>query len=229
MQIIFLHGMALDGSIWRRQLDAFPRALAPDIPGFGSRQLEGQADLGELEPLVNGAHVVGHSFGAAVAIDLALRHRSSIRSLVLVNPLLLRRATNLAAWATCVERARAGDLEGARAAWLACPLFAGARAQAREAMAAYRGGHWTGAVQTAFSTPDPAPELERLTLPVLVITATRDQPAFQAMAREYHQALQGSRLVELDAGHMSPCECPAEFNAALRTFFEEQGLSSASS
>lgn len=218
MSIVFLHGMALDGSIWRPQLDAFPGAIAPDIPGFGSRQLEGRAELGELEPLVKGAHVVGHSFGAAVAIDLALRHGSSIRSLALVNPLLLGRASNLAAWSTCVERARAGDLNGARAAWLDCPLFEGAREPARDAMATYRGAHWTGAVQTAFRTPDPASQLERLTLPVLIVTSTRDQPAFRAMAREYHQALKGSQLAELDAGHMSPCERPDEFNALLHTF-----------
>jgi pimeloyl-ACP methyl ester carboxylesterase len=228
MQIVFLHGMALDGSIWRRQLDAFPGALAPDIPGFGSRQVEGEADLGELEPLVDGAHVVGHSFGAAVAVELALRRRASIHSLTLVNPLLLGRSSKIAAWSTCVERARAGDLEGARAAWLGCPLFEGARAEASEAMAAYRGAHWTGAVRTAFSTPDPAPELKGLTLPVLVVSATRDQPAFRAMAREYHQALHGSRLVELDSGHMSPCECPEQFNALLRAFLRQQGATRAS-
>jgi hypothetical protein len=37
--------------------------LAPDVPGFGSRQIEGDADLGELEPISEGAHLVGHSLG----------------------------------------------------------------------------------------------------------------------------------------------------------------------
>ncbi len=221
MQIVFLHGMSLDRSIWRPQLEAFPGALAPDIPGFGSRQIEGEADLGELERTVHGAHLVGHSFGAAVAIDLALRQKDSVRSLTLVNPLLLGRSSGIAAWSTCAERARAGDLEGARAAWLDCPLFDGARAQARQAMASYRGAHWTGAVRTVFHTPDPAPELERLTLPALVVSSTRDQPAFRAMAREYHAALPKSRFVELEAGHMSPCELPEQFNALLRTFLEQ--------
>jgi hypothetical protein len=50
MRIVFLHGVPLDGTVWRPQLEAFPGALAPDLPGFGSRQLEGEADLGELEP-----------------------------------------------------------------------------------------------------------------------------------------------------------------------------------
>lgn len=51
--------------------------------------------------------------------------------LALVNPLLLGRSSNVAAWSTCVERAQAGDLEGARAVWLAFQLFDGARDQLR--------------------------------------------------------------------------------------------------
>jgi pimeloyl-ACP methyl ester carboxylesterase len=42
------------------------------------------------------------------------------------------------------------------------------------------------------------------------------------MAREYHEALPNSRLVELDAGHMSPCERPDQFNAVLRAFLNRQ-------
>jgi pimeloyl-ACP methyl ester carboxylesterase len=218
MKIVFLHGMALDGSVWRPQLAAFPGALAPDLPGFGSRQCEGEANPADLLPLVQDAHVVGHSFGAAVAVDLALQQPSAIRSLTLCNPLLLGRPSNIAAWPICVERAKAGDVEGALAAWLDSPLFDGAREQASAAMAGYRGAHFTGAVRTAFRVTDPAPQLGTLTLPVLIVTSTRDQPSFQAMAREYHDAIRQSRLVELDAGHMSPCEQPEPFNAALRSF-----------
>lgn len=222
-RIVFLHGMPLDGTAWRPQLEAFPGALAPDIPGFGSRQLEGEADLDELEPISEGANLVGHSFGAAVAIDLALRRSSSVCSLTLVNPLLLGRSSNLTAWSTCVERAKAGDIEGARAAWLEYPLFDGARDQVREVMSRYRGGHWNGRTRTAFRVTDPAPQLKRLTIPVLVVTSTRDYPSFRTMAREYHEALPNSRLEELDAGHMAPCERPDQFNAVLRAFLDQQG------
>jgi pimeloyl-ACP methyl ester carboxylesterase len=221
-RIVFLHGMPLDGTVWEPQLKAFPDALAPDLPGYGSRQLDGEADLDELEPISEGAHLVGHSFGAAVAIDLALRRSASVRSLTLANPLLLGRSSNIAAWSTCVERAKAGDIEGARAAWLECPLFDGARDQVRKAMSRYRGGHWTGSTRTAFQTTDPTPRLKELSIPVLVITSTRDYPSFQAMAREYHDALPNNRLEELDAGHMAPCECPDQFNAVLRAFLEQQ-------
>ncbi|HEX6273057.1 MAG TPA: alpha/beta hydrolase [Polyangiaceae bacterium] len=221
MKLIFLHGLPLDGSIWRPQLDAFPGALAPDLPGCGSRQLEGKAELGALEAVVAGAHLIGHSFGAAVAVDLALRRPDAPCSLTLVNPLLLGRSSNVAAWSTSVGRAKAGDLEGARDAWAACPLFDGAREPVREILSRYRGAHWTGQVQTAFRVTDPAPQLKRLTLPVLVVTSTRDQPAFRAMAREYRDALPQARFEELDAGHMAPAERPDAFNALLRNFLRQ--------
>ena len=221
--IVFLHGMPLDGTVWGPQLAAFPGALAPDLPGYGSRQLEGEADLGELEPMTEGAHLVGHSFGAAVAVDLALRRPGSVRSLTLANPLLLGRSSGIAAWSTCVERAKAGDIEGARTAWLECPLFDGARDQVRKAMSGYLGGHWNGRTRTAFRVTDPAPRLGELAIPVLVVTSTRDYPSFQAMAREYHDTLPNSRLEELDAGHMAPCERPDRFNAVLSAFLSEQG------
>jgi pimeloyl-ACP methyl ester carboxylesterase len=89
-------------------------------------------------------------------------------------------------------------------------------------MSRYRGGHWTGSTQTAFRVTNPAPLLKGLSIPVLVITSTRDYPSFQAMAREYHDALPNSRLEVLDAGHMAPCECPDRFNAVLGAFLDQQ-------
>lgn len=220
MKLVFLHGLPLDGSTWQPQLDAFPGALAPDIPGYGSRQRTGEIPLDELESVVDGSHVVGHSFGAAVAVELALRHPAAIRSLTLVNPLLLGRSSQVAAWSTCVALAKAGDLEGARTAWLDCPLFDGARDQVRAAMAAYQGAHWSGTAHTIFRITDPAPRLPELTMPALLITASRDQPSFRAMVREYQAALPHAELHELEAGHMVPCEKPERFNTLLRAFLD---------
>jgi pimeloyl-ACP methyl ester carboxylesterase len=222
MKLVFLHGLPLDGSIWRPQLEAFSGAEAPDLPGCGSCQLQGEADLGALDALLAGTHLVGHSFGAAVAVDLALHRPDSVCSLTLVNPLLLGRSSHVAAWSTSVERAKAGDLEGAREAWANCPLFDGAREPVREILARYRGAHWTGQVRTAFRVTEPARQLSLLTQPVLVVSSTRDQPAFRAMAREYCDALPQARLAELDAGHMAPCERPDEFNALLRDFLGQK-------
>jgi 3-oxoadipate enol-lactonase len=222
--LVFLHGFGLDGRVWRAQREAFPGSIAPDVPGFGSRQLEGTADLGELESDARDAHVVGHSLGAAVAVDLALRLEGRVRSLTLVNPLLLGRSGNIASWPTCVERAKAGDIGGARTAWLDDALFAelnpAARAETTAIVADYRCGHWAGKTSTSFRFTDPLQLLAALQLRVLVVSATRDLPSFRAMAEEYARVVPGAKLEVLDAGHMAPLEKPAAFDAILRAFIE---------
>ena len=81
----------------------------------------------------------------------------------------------------------------------------------------------TGSTRTAFRVTDPASHLKEVSIPVLVVTSTRDYPSFQAMAREYYEALPNGRLVELDAGHMAPCERSDQFNTILRSFLDQQG------
>jgi pimeloyl-ACP methyl ester carboxylesterase len=222
-----LHGFALDARVWRPQLAEFPDAVAPDVPGFGARQLEGAADLSLLERVFDeaGATVLmGHSLGAAVAIELALRRPSRFAQLVLTNPLLLGRSGRIPSWPVCIERTRAGDLDGARTAWLADPLFAEMpaplAAEVGEIVRGYGGGHWRGTTTTAFTVDNPAARLAELTLPVLVVSAARDLEGFRAMAEEYARLLPRARLEVMDAGHMAPYEAPERFNALVRRFLD---------
>jgi pimeloyl-ACP methyl ester carboxylesterase len=223
-EIVFLHGFGLDGRVWRAQREAFPRSIAPDVPGFGSRQVDGTADLGELEGEPRDAHVVGHSLGAAVAVDLALRLEGRVRSLTLVNPLLLGRAGKIASWPTCVERAKAGDIDGARKAWLDDALFSelnpAARVETTAIVGDYRCAHWAGRTITGFRFTDPLEALAALELPVLVVSSQRDLPSFRAMADEYARVLPRAKLEVLDAGHMAPLEKPDAFNVILRAFID---------
>ena len=69
---------------------------------------------------------------------------------------------------------------------------------------------------------DPA-ELHKLTMPVLVIAGTKD------MIRDDHtrliaESLPHSRLVILPGDHFIANKEPAAFNAAVRSFFEEESL-----
>jgi 3-oxoadipate enol-lactonase len=185
------------------------------------------AELEPLEQLLDEAGVTelcGHSFGAAVTIELALRRPERFRALVLTNPLMLGRSANIPSWPTAVERAKADDLDGARAAWLGDALFAeldpDTREEVRQIVADYRGGHWRGRTTTGFRFADPLPLLTRLEMPVLVVSAARDLPSFRAMAEDYARALPRARLEVLDAAHMAPSEVPERFNELLREFFQ---------
>jgi len=76
------------------------QVLVPDRPGHGRSPSPGRPDDAELdlawvaELLGDGAHLVGHSFGGAVALAAAARRPCALRSLTLIEPALQKLATD---------------------------------------------------------------------------------------------------------------------------------------
>jgi pimeloyl-ACP methyl ester carboxylesterase len=98
--VVMIHGGARGGPVGGAGTFAAQRALAdrgyalvlPDRPGHGQSPAgDGREDL-ELdavwvaELLGSGAHLVGHSYGAAIAISAAGRRPAAVRSLTLIEP-----------------------------------------------------------------------------------------------------------------------------------------------
>lgn len=94
---LLLHGFGgdLNGWLFNHEALAANRAVyALDLPGHGgSSKAVGDGTIGSLAEAVNGfmdaaglpkAHVVGHSLGGAVAIDLALAQPNRVSSLTLI-------------------------------------------------------------------------------------------------------------------------------------------------
>jgi pimeloyl-ACP methyl ester carboxylesterase len=97
--VVCVHGNIASSRWWLPLLDKPPagcRVYAPDMRGFGDseRPEEGYtieqfaADLGAF---VNGTaldriHLVGHSLGAAVALQFAVQHPRRVKKLLLVSP-----------------------------------------------------------------------------------------------------------------------------------------------
>jgi pimeloyl-ACP methyl ester carboxylesterase len=93
-RVVFVHGaMSAGVRSWERQrpLEARWQLVVPDRRGFGSTEVPGPSDF-ELESLDiaelldDGAHLVGHSYGAIVAIFAAVRRPDAVRSLTVVEP-----------------------------------------------------------------------------------------------------------------------------------------------
>jgi pimeloyl-ACP methyl ester carboxylesterase len=230
-----LHGFALDARMWRRQVEAFSndyRVVTLDLPGFGPQARA----LGEVNPSegvlraldvakIERAHLLANSFGAAVAADFALQHKDRVSSLTFIGPLLLGRRTGIEAWARCVTLAREGDRATAAEIWLDDPLFEGLRQheelfdELREIVLDYLGGHWTGAVSSTWSDPDPVPNLRKLQTPTLVVSGELDIPSFLMMAEAYAKTLPNARrAIVPGAGHLANVEKPEEFNALFLDF-----------
>lgn len=95
-RVVLVHGsLSTGGETWaeQRPLAGLGYGLAvPDRRGLGGSAALAEAEdyVADAEDLVallgEGAHVVGHSYGALGALLVAARHPSSVRSLVVVEP-----------------------------------------------------------------------------------------------------------------------------------------------
>ena len=111
--VVMVHGSAQGSQIggdlhFKRQADLASRGwqvVVPDRPGHGRSPYPGRPDDavadGEqivrdlIAPHAEGVHLVGHSFGAAVALAAAAQRPQSIRSLTLIEPAMAAVATDL--------------------------------------------------------------------------------------------------------------------------------------
>ncbi|MGC3938217.1 alpha/beta fold hydrolase [Roseobacter sp. EG26] len=101
---------------WRGVGDALGdrlRLIAIDLPGHGkSARWDGENDLHQLctdaalSQLPEPMDVIGHSFGATIALRLAVEHPHLVRSLALIEPVFMA-----AAIADAPERVKAHEVE----------------------------------------------------------------------------------------------------------------------
>lgn len=99
--VLFVHGNLSDGSAWREQLELLPagfRGIAPDLRGFGRSEappIDATRGVGDfrddlvalLDDLdLDAVHLVGHSMGGGIVMDLAARHPGRVRTITLVAP-----------------------------------------------------------------------------------------------------------------------------------------------
>ncbi len=245
--VLLLHSSASSGGQWRsltESLHAVYRCLAPDLYGYGDTDAwpgEGPLDLAEEAALADAVvaesdspiHLVGHSYGGAVALRFALQQPERLRSLTLIEPVafhLLRSATADAAdrglfgavaeVAGVVSKATAtGDYRGGMAHfvdyWNGDGAWSRTKPDLRAALA-----RWTPKVALDFwatmteSTPRAA--YRRITAPTLILRGTESPAPTQRIAELVAEALPRSRLRTIDgAGHMLPLTHREAVNAAV--------------
>jgi pimeloyl-ACP methyl ester carboxylesterase len=171
-------------------------------------------------------HLVGHSYGGAIALKAALALKPRLASLVLYEPvlfaLLLRDAPESAAareiMAVRDDTMRLGDDEGAQrfidywmgeGAWTATPESR--RAALVSAVRAMR-PEWN----SAFSEPTPLEALRAIDVPTLLLTGTASTAAARAVARLVAGVLPRVRVQEIEgAGHMAPVTHPQRVNPLI--------------
>ncbi|HSV71862.1 MAG TPA: alpha/beta hydrolase [Methylibium sp.] len=243
--VVLLHASASSARQWQALADALAphwQVHAIDFHGHGARPDRGtdaaptlDADAALVAPLLGrGAHLVGHSYGAAIALKLAHQQPQRVRSVLAYEPVLfgllrddpaaLRETSAVAA--AMRERLAAGDALAAGkrfidhwsgdGAWAALPA-------ARQHGSAARMATIARQFDALYGEPLAAADLARLPMPLLLLNGSRTLPVARrivdavlaARPRSGHAVLPG-------LGHMGPITHADAFNRRVLAFLQSQ-------
>jgi 3-oxoadipate enol-lactonase len=217
------------------QLSLENRVIAYDHRGHGSsdapQAMYAMADLADdaarlLRELDTGPVVwVGLSMGGMVGQELALRHPSLVRGLVLANTTSAYPEAARAVWEQRIATVRADGIEAIADAVMGRYFHDAFRARKAATVARFRRRLVTtdaiGYVGCcdAVGKVDTAARLGQIGVPTLVIAGELDQGTPVAMAQALTQAIPGAQLeVIADASHLSAAEQPGAFAQLVTEF-----------
>ena len=244
--VVCLHCSASTSGQWRplmEQLAGRYRVVAPDLYGCGKSPawtgerpmwLDDQIDL--LAPAFERAgerfHLIGHSYGGAIALKAALRFTKKLESLVLYEPVLFSVLLDAAphspaareimavrddvlAWEPAAAAERFIDYWMGKGTWAATPDSR--RATLVDAVQAQ-----TPEWYSACNEPTPLEAFAALDVPALLMTGTSSTAAARAVARLVGGVLPRVQVEEIEGlGHMAPVTHPGAVNPRIERFLAE--------
>lgn len=243
--VVLLHAGGTSSGHWRKVAPLLQNGfhlIAPDLIGFGEteswrgeRELthDDQADL--VRDIVGRAadgrvHLVGHSYGGAVAVRFALRYPEAVESLVLIEPVLSPLLPQVGEAAlfeseralarSFIEDAEAGrsvsawrrfiDHHNGDGTWEGLSGNARYRflSMTRETADAYRSN---------LNNPTTLGDLEALDVRTMVVCGGRTSETYRRICAILRDYLPRCTALDLDdAAHMSPLSDPERVAEAIR-------------
>ena len=244
--IVLLHSSASSARQWQRTIEALPPRLdvrTVEFHGHGAQPAWSRSapitladEAGLVESLlekVGGAHLVGHSYGGAVALKVAMQRPSLVRSVAAYEPVLFALLRdNPASWREIRSvvavaegmRQRLAHGQALDAAqqfidfWSGPGAWSSLSADRRAAFAA-RAAAVVRQFDALFNDATSVRDLARLRMPLLLLSGTHTVPAARRIAHLVAAAqpmAQGEALDRL--GHMGPVTHPPAFNQRLIEF-----------
>jgi pimeloyl-ACP methyl ester carboxylesterase len=247
--VVCIHASASSSAQWRPLMDRLAgrfRTLAVDLYGSGKsprwpddRALSLADEVALLEPVLAAAgerfHVVGHSYGGAVALKAALAGPDRIRSLAVYEPVLFSvllaedptqpAAREIVAVRDDTVAALAGGNPCAAGArfldyWVGAGTWAGMPDARRNAVATAMGS-LTAEWHAAFTEQAPLSAFASLDVPTLCLTGSDSPDASRGVTRLLANAMPRATEVEIaGVGHMGPVTHPERINARIERHLE---------
>lgn len=247
--LVLLHGFTGCAANWRPLLPRLAerhRVIAIDLPGHGNSGAPGSvarykmprvaADLIELLTRHDAtpAHWLGYSMGGRLALYIAVRQSSVVRSLTLVSATAglanaAKRQARRAADEALAARIERDGVASFVAEWERNPLFAGLAGLPEEARATLHEQRLSNSPlglanslrgMGAGAQPSLWSRLAAMTAPALLIAGQRDTK-FVALNEGLAVSIPNATLRLIpDAGHVVQMEQPEAFLAAVTDFLE---------
>ena len=238
--VVLSHALGCDLSMWdglANLLASDCRVIAYDHRGHGSSDasdgLYSMAELADdaarlLRELDTGPVVwVGLSMGGMVGQELALRHPSLVRALVLANTTSGYPQAAREVWEQRIVTVRERGIEAIADAVMARYFHEAFRAQKAGTVARFRRRLVTtdavgyAGCCNAVGKVDTTARLGQIGVPALVIAGELDQGTPVAMAQALADGIPGASLTVLkEASHLSAVEQEAAFNASVAAFID---------
>jgi pimeloyl-ACP methyl ester carboxylesterase len=231
--MLFLHGIG-NHTHFAAQLEHFSRShrvVAPDLPGFGQSDAPDREygiaaladDVGWLcdELDLHGAVIVGHSTGAAVALEVAAAHPETPSAIVLLDPIPIVPLPALQAQRGRLPEALTGpSFRDAFRGFAEARMFRPTddpelRARIVDEMCATP-QHVLAPTFASLSQWNGEEIAGRVSIPVLMITAGDGLPADIPRTRELLPQLELGRTVGV--GHFAHAIAPDQINAMIDRF-----------
>jgi pimeloyl-ACP methyl ester carboxylesterase len=240
--VVLLHSSGSSGAQWRALAERLAqryRVIAPDLYGYGGTppwpgrspfhlECEAEIVLALLARVDERAHLVGHSYGGAVALHVARLHGDLLRSLTLIEPVAfhLLRGTDATALAEITEVAKSVASATACGEYLAGfgrfidywngpEAWVGVPAEKRYTMAA-RLPTIALDFHAALNEPTRLEDFRSMTVPTLLLHGTNSPWPTRRICDLLERILPAAQLQTVaGAGHMAPVTHRDQVNAMI--------------
>lgn len=232
--LVLIHGVGLRAEAWGAMVPLLTphfTVYAVDMPGHGASPLDGATRLADystrfaqlIEGMDGAVAIAGHSMGAMIALDLAITHPKSVRSIAALNAIFERTpdATQaVQARAAALRDSGPNDPTPTLQRWFSTAP-SGAHLAASQACQAWLTTADADGYSNAYSVfarhDGPSrTALSTLDTPALFLTGVGDPNSTPEMSRAMSTlAPQGCANIIPDAAHMAPMTHPHAIANAL--------------